>query len=80
MSTLTIKNVPVDLYERLKESARDNRRSINSEVIVCLESALYSRKMDVTELLARARVLREKSAGYVISDEELMSAKREGRL
>jgi len=80
MSTLTIKNVPADLYERLKESASANRRSIDSEVIVCLECALYSQKIDPTELLARARVLREKSAGYVMSDDELADAKRERRL
>ncbi|MDP6227489.1 MAG: Arc family DNA-binding protein, partial [Dehalococcoidia bacterium] len=37
MATLTIKNIPDGLCHRLRESAKQHRRSINSEVIVCLE-------------------------------------------
>ena len=37
-TTLTLKNVPDDIYERLKLAAQAHRRSINSEVIVCLET------------------------------------------
>lgn len=40
MATLTIKKVPDTLHERLKQQARRNRRSLNSEVIVLLEQAL----------------------------------------
>ncbi len=36
MPTLNIKNVPDDLYERLKERAEVHRRSINKEAILCL--------------------------------------------
>lgn len=39
-----------------------------------------NKKIDVLQRLARARALREKSAGYVLSDEELAKAKQEGRL
>lgn len=38
--TLTLKNIPDDIYERLKLSAEANRRSMNSEAIVCMETAL----------------------------------------
>ena len=37
MATLTLKNVPEKLHKRLKESAAQHRRSINSEAICCLE-------------------------------------------
>ena len=40
MATLTIKNVPEKLHKRLKESAVQHRRSINSEAISCLENVL----------------------------------------
>jgi antitoxin FitA len=79
MPTLTIKNVPDELYELLKQAAATNRRSINSQVIVCLEQALGSAAVDPEELLRWARVLREKSAGYVISDAAFDQAKRRGR-
>jgi antitoxin FitA len=39
MATLTIRNVPDDLYQRLKELAKRNRRSLNQEVVVQLETA-----------------------------------------
>ena len=37
MPTITVKNIPDDIYERLKEVAGANHRSINREMIVCLE-------------------------------------------
>jgi len=40
MTTLTLKNIPEELHARLKESAEKNRRSLNSEILVRLESAL----------------------------------------
>lgn len=39
MATLTIRNVPDDLYQRLQERARRNRRSLNQEVVMALESS-----------------------------------------
>lgn len=38
MLTLTLKNIPADLHRMLKESAARNRRSLNSEILVRLES------------------------------------------
>ncbi|MDH3525420.1 MAG: Arc family DNA-binding protein, partial [Acidobacteriota bacterium] len=38
--TLTVKNLPQETYERLKGSAKAHRRSLNSELIVCIERAL----------------------------------------
>jgi plasmid stability protein len=79
MPSITIKNIPEDLYERLKEAARAHRRSINSEVIVCIEKAVGTRRRDVEDILARAKTLRELTAEYSITDEEINQAKRQGR-
>ncbi|WP_443081733.1 FitA-like ribbon-helix-helix domain-containing protein [Synechococcus sp. Nb3U1] len=54
-TTLTLKNIPDVVYERLKASAQRNRHSLNSEAIVCLESALLPAKLSPSERLARAR-------------------------
>jgi plasmid stability protein len=79
MATITVKNIPDDLYERLRRSAELNRRSINSEIIVCIERALFSRTINPETILARARELRETTAEYPIEDEGFTFAKTAGR-
>ena len=79
MPALTIKNIPDDLYDRLKDAARVHRRSLNSEILHCVEQALAPRKIDLSDRLAVARELREKTASYALTDEFLDSAKNAGR-
>ena len=57
-TTLTLKNIPDELYERLRRTATLHRRSLNSEVIVCLESVLLPSVMQASERIARAQALR----------------------
>lgn len=78
MTTLTIKNVPEGLYRRLKERAAVHRRSINSEVLVCLELVLRRSPMAEDELLAELKTLREQ-AGVYVTDDALRRAVEEGR-
>jgi len=82
MPTLYVENVPEDLYEALRERAREHRKSIAAEVLGLLEETvptpaeLASRK----EFLARVRRLRAKpspAAGPFPSTEEMQ---REDRL
>jgi len=40
MPTLVLRNVPDDLYGRLKQAAADHRRSMAQEAIVTLQSGL----------------------------------------
>lgn len=49
MANLTLKNIPDELHARLKESAERNRRSLNSEILVRLESAFTAPRVDVRE-------------------------------
>ena len=79
MANITVKNIPADLYEHLKESAGANHRSINGEIIACIERAVGSQRIDVEAILAEARQLREKWKGPPITDAELTEAKRAGR-
>ena len=39
-TTLTLKNIPDEVYNRLRRAAETNRRSLNSEAIVRLEATL----------------------------------------
>lgn len=79
MATLTIKKVPEKLYRRLKQSAAGHRRSVNSEVIECLERVLMSTRIDPEEFLARVRALRERNTRIWVTDEDLRKAKNWGR-
>jgi antitoxin FitA len=79
MATVTVKNIPDDLYDRLKSVAEINRRSINSEIIMCIENSISSHRLDLDEMLIDIRKLRQLTAGHVINDEDFNRAKREGR-
>jgi plasmid stability protein len=79
MPSITVNGIPSDLYERIKQSAAENRRSISQEIIVCLERALLARRVDPATFLARADALREQSNLPPLTDDVLRRAKSEGR-
>ncbi|WP_291993972.1 Arc family DNA-binding protein [Candidatus Accumulibacter sp. ACC003] len=78
-TTLTLKNIPDTVYERLKHSAETHRRSLNSEAIVCLEAVLLPARQTPDERLAQARALR----GALLHDKfrapDIDVEKRQGR-
>jgi len=78
-TTLTLKNIPDEVYERLKASAASHRRSLNSEAIVCLESVLIPGRVAVAERLARARALRATLPKAKFRAKDIDAYKREGR-
>ncbi|MCP4023040.1 MAG: DNA-binding protein [Desulfobacteraceae bacterium] len=79
MATITLKNIPDPTYKILKRLAAEHRRSINSEVIVLIEKATRSTKIDPTQHLLTARKLREKTQDYILTDSTLIELKNEGR-
>ena len=79
---ITIKNMPSDLYKKLKARAAAHRRSVNSEAINCLEEVLIKKYMDTEELLAKIEKLRNRVPpvpAHFSTDEFLRKAKEEGR-
>lgn len=79
MPTLNIKNVPDELYRRLKERAREHRRSINREAIVCLEGVLCSPPIDVDSFLDSVDRIQEGMNLTPPTEEMLNGAIDEGR-
>ncbi|MDP9360294.1 MAG: hypothetical protein M3P29_02460 [Acidobacteriota bacterium] len=79
MANVTIKDLPARLHQRLKASAKLNRRSLNSEVITLLETAVEPRKVNVDEILAAARTVRSQ-VKRELTDQEINRMKRQGRL
>ena len=77
-TTLTLKNIPDNVYERLKVAAEMHRRSLNSEAIVCLETVLAPLRITPSERLTRARRLRT-GLGAEFRAHEINALKKQGR-
>ena len=80
MATLTLKNVPGELVDVLKQEAKQNRRSLNQEALSRLERSLESRKRSGAETVASLRLLHRRFARPAfLTDRLLERAKNEGR-
>lgn len=78
-TTVTLKNVPDDIYARLREAADAHHRSLNNEAIACLERVLLPSRVPVSEYLARARTLRGSLKGREFSAKDIARAIEQGR-
>ena len=66
MPTLHVRNVPDSIYERVRERAKAQNRSLSAEVVVLLDYALAATRHDQGELLAgirRRRFLKPVASG-----------------
>lgn len=79
MPTLTIKKIPQDLHDRLKQQAKRNRRSVNSETIVLLERALLTPVIEAETLIHEAEEI-DRRLRRSLSSNRVNLAKQEGRL
>ena len=44
MPSINLKGIPLKLYQRLKKSAKANRRSLTAEIIFRLEESITAKK------------------------------------
>ncbi len=58
MAVLHVRNVPEELYNRLKQRAKAQRRPLSAEVIWLLERALQETERDPAAVLTRIRTRR----------------------
>jgi len=79
-TTLTLKNIPDEVYERLKAAAAAHHRSLNGEAIVCLQTVLLPQKVSVEERLERVRRLRNTLKKQDFDHDLITAFKSEGRL
>ena len=78
-ATLTLKNIPDEVYGRLKAAAESHRRSLNSEAIVCLEAVLLPGRATAEEVISRARAIRDALPKGKFAVQDIDAFKREGR-
>lgn len=79
MATVTFKNIPDDLYEQLKQAASAHHRSVNSELIYCLERTFRPTRVSANELSEKASALRSRVAAAQLDIDEINTARNEGR-
>ena len=79
MATITVKDIPDELYEAFKKKAAANHRSVNREMIYLIEQAVGQREIDVEQILAEARRLHATIGPLLIDEEILHQARNSGR-
>ena len=79
MASITIKNIPQELYEKLKETASIHHRSINNEMINCLETLLMPKRITAIDRIKRARELRSQLIANRFDTNEISNAIFAGR-
>lgn len=78
--TITLKNIPEDIYLGLKSSAKAHRRSLNNEVIACLERVLAPAKISNDAHLATAQQIRDELKGKIFKVADIEKIIDQGRL
>ena len=78
MAMITLKDIPEQLYQRLKQRAAGHCRGLDNEIIACLELALGGKQVDPEAILGRAHVLHNRISGQ-LTDEDLSLLKNQGR-
>jgi hypothetical protein len=79
VASITLKNVPAALLERIRQAAAANRRSMNNEIIHQLEAAFPADAPDADRILAEIAELHRLWKGPPLTAEEIRSAIEEGR-
>lgn len=77
-TNITIRDIPDEVYEKIKKQAELHHRSINSEIIVCLEKNVQSSRRNPDQIIARAKKLKQKANGS-LSIDEIQKAIDQGR-
>ncbi len=78
MPSITVKNIPEPIYKKLKQQAEAQHRSMNSEIIACLEQSVEPKRVSPDEILRQARMMRRKVKGSLPA-EEIQDAIAQGR-
>ena len=77
-TNITIRDIPDEVYKKLKEQAELHQRSINSEVIFYLNQMVRSHRPDPDQVIARAKKLKRHAKGS-LTMKEIQQAIDQGR-
>ena len=78
MKTITLKDIPQTVHSALKRRAKHHGRSLNKEVLACLEMVVVPSRVDVQALLSNIQQHRATLPGK-LRDHLIQLATAEGR-
>lgn len=78
-TTITLKNIPDDIYASLREAANAHHRSLNGEAIACLQRVLLPTRLEPAHHLSQARALRGALPQGAFNTDEIAETIKQGR-
>ena len=78
MNNITVRNIPDRIHKKLKIRAELTHRSLNNEIIACLEESLFPNTIEVKQILDESDRIR-RGLNFSINLEDIISAKNTGR-
>ncbi len=80
MPNITVRDIPEEIYQKIKQEAVANKRSINSEILYGLEQNYGTSPQNKQVMLENVRRVRAKTKGRIyLTETEITKAKNEGR-
>jgi len=79
MASLTIRDIPEDLFERFKEVAKEERRSLNAEAIEALDRLVQHRSLRMQRKRALEELDRIRESQPPTTEAETLKMLREDR-
>jgi hypothetical protein len=81
MASLTLRDIPDDLYRRLAEAANENDRSLNREIIARLKDSMDPEPMTIEEFLRLAEEISSSATRELTAEEadEIFRKSKEDR-
>ncbi|MDU9051029.1 MAG: hypothetical protein Q3M30_19460 [Candidatus Electrothrix sp. Rat3] len=73
MPTLTIKNIPSDLYSDLQRTAAQHRKTISGHIIDCLKAVMHQGTV-VEQNLKQIQQVRSEIVSDLVTEEEIEQA------
>lgn len=78
-ASITLKNIPDDIYDSLRNAANAHHRSLNGEAIACLQRVLMPSRLTPSERLAQASQLRASLSCSAFKAEDIAEAIKQNR-
>ena len=78
MVSLTLKDIPPELHRRLRSRAQATGRSLNKEILACLEQITSPRRLKIPDYLSRVERVRD-GIDFEVTLDEIQKAIDAGR-
>lgn len=79
MASITIRDIPEELFSRLKQMAVENRRSINAEILAVLDRAVQKHHRRALQIHALEEIACIRKSQPLSHEEDTLAILREGR-